>query len=62
MQIASGSIISVNPLEEIPTQNAVIGMLIQYRYGGVIMNGSKLGMNFPLWKKMEATQNDFRWH
>ena len=41
MHISSGSIVIVNPLDEIPTQTAVIGMLIQYQHGGVIVNGSK---------------------
>ena len=42
MHVASGSIVIVNPLDEIPTQTAVIGILIQYQHGGVIVNGSKL--------------------
>ena len=41
MHITSGSIVIVNPLDEVPTQTAVVGMLIQYQHGGVIVNGSK---------------------
>ena len=41
MHISSGSIVIVNTLDEISLQTSVIGMLIQYQHGGVIVNGSK---------------------
>ena len=46
MHISSGTIVIVNPLDEIPTLHPIIGVMIQYQYGGVIVQGSKFSCAF----------------
>ena len=41
MVISSGTIVIINPLDEIPAVDPVLGIMIQYQHGGVVVNGSK---------------------
>ena len=40
MDINSGTIVIVNSLDEVPTIDTIIGTMIQYQHGGVIVSGS----------------------
>ena len=46
MHISSGSIVIVNPLDEIPCQHPTLGMFIQYQHGGVVVKENKFSCAF----------------
>ena len=46
MHISSGSVVIVNPLDEIPSIDPSLGTLIQYQHGGVVVTGNKFSCAF----------------
>ena len=46
MHISSGSVVIVNPLDEIPSIHPILGTLIQYQHGGVVVTGNKFSCAF----------------
>ena len=46
MHMTSGTIVIFNALDEIPSLHPILGILVQYQHGGVVVSGNKLSCGF----------------
>ena len=62
MHVSSGTIVTVNALDEIPSLHPTLGILVQYQHGGMVVLGNTFscGSAFRVVKNQDSMTTTIR--